>query len=98
MSSFKSDQDFRRTARQLGVDEKTLRRWLNTADPDELLPRAPAVVVDNGNSLEKHLGEAVWYIKEDRVREEDALLQRTARAVGRWPQGDRGCGPDLRGQ
>jgi hypothetical protein len=30
---------------------------------------------------EKHLGEAVWYMKENRAREEDELLQQAARAV-----------------
>jgi transposase-like protein len=88
MSSLKSDQEFRQAAKQLGVDEKTIRRWLNTADPDELLQRAAAVVVDDDKEVgavarifgvnEKHLGKAVWHMKENRAREADELLQRAA--------------------
>jgi hypothetical protein len=91
MSSLKSDQDFRWAAQQLGIDEKTLRRWLNTADRDELLQHAAVAVVDYDNSLgdvarifevnEQHLGTAVWYMKQNRDKERDELLQRAARVV-----------------
>jgi hypothetical protein len=90
MGAVRSDQDIRRAARTLGIDERTLRDLLNTADPAELLQRAATVVADYDKQLvavapifgcnEKHLADAVWYLKENRAKEAEHL-QRAAKAV-----------------
>lgn len=93
MSTLKSDQDFRRAARELGIDAGTLRDLLNTADPDELLQRAARVVADEYKELgavartfavnEKHLGEAVWYLQENRSRQKQKELKEQREAQKR---------------
>ena len=88
MSSLKSDEYIRRAAQELHVDQPLLRDLLDTANPNELLQRAAEVVADRNKEVgamarvfgvnEKYLGEAVWFMKENRQRQADELLQRAA--------------------
>jgi transposase-like protein len=72
-------------------EEGAMSSLKSDEDPDELLQRAARMVVDGNQEIravarslgvnEKHLDDAVWYLKENRQHEADELLQRAARMV-----------------
>jgi hypothetical protein len=73
------DKDIERGARELGINEATLRQWMDTADDEELMKRAVELAGSRGRGAEttarvlgineEALRRHLWFYADGRRRE-----------------------------